>query len=479
MELTNAIIETETETETESETDVYYTSSSYSSDTEVSEQVSETSSEFYIFTFEDLTSEDIAEIIDDAYDLIDECFCNNLIKLSNPSFYSDVCKHVADTLYLEWELADLCNDDEEYDELIELVEGVMETYSMYCGLPQRSIPYTVNTIQPMMSDDIDDLTQQITRLQAIPQPEQRTPEWYQFRNGLITASNLWKVFGSQSQINSLIYEKCKSIEAGPGETRHFNINSPMHWGVKYEPVTVMLYEMMYQTKIGEFGCIQHPDISCVGASPDGINIDPTSDRFGRMLEIKNIVNREITGIPKEEYWIQTQIQMETCNLDKCDFVETRMKEYSCEQEFYTDTASEHKGIILHFIKRDMDTNIEPIYVYMPLSVEIEHNKIHEWIAGAREEAYKTNLVLFTTIYWYVDEFSCVLVERNRKWFEKAAPKIQNVWNIITSERVDGYEHRAAKKRVPKTPTPTTDISGAHVIQNIQETKKICLVKLDF
>ena len=29
-----------------------------------------------------------------------------------------------------------------------------------------------------------------------------------------------------------------------------------------------------------------------------------------MLEIKNPVSREITGIPKEEYWIQMQLQME-------------------------------------------------------------------------------------------------------------------------------------------------------------------------
>ena len=31
----------------------------------------------------------------------------------------------------------------------------------------------------------------------------------------------------------------------------------------------------------------------------GINVDKKSPLFGRMLEIKNIVNREITGIPKK------------------------------------------------------------------------------------------------------------------------------------------------------------------------------------
>ena len=50
-----------------------------------------------------------------------------------------------------------------------------------------------------------------------------------------------------------------------------------------------------------------------------------------MLEIKNIVNREITGIPKKEYWVQMQMQMEVCAIyEECDFLETRFKEYENE-----------------------------------------------------------------------------------------------------------------------------------------------------
>ena len=51
-----------------------------------------------------------------------------------------------------------------------------------------------------------------------------------------------------------------------------------------------------------------------------------------MVEIKNIVNREISGRPSEAYWIQMQLQMECCNIDVCDFVETRFKEYETEEE---------------------------------------------------------------------------------------------------------------------------------------------------
>jgi hypothetical protein len=52
-----------------------------------------------------------------------------------------------------------------------------------------------------------------------------------------------------------------------------------------------------------------------------------------MLEIKNVVNREINGIPIEEYWIQTQLQMQVCDCDECDFLETSFKEYEDEDAF--------------------------------------------------------------------------------------------------------------------------------------------------
>ena len=71
-----------------------------------------------------------------------------------------------------------------------------------------------------------------------------------------------------------------------------------------------------------------------------------------MVEIKNIVNREITGMPSEAYWIQMQIQMECCNIDLCDFIETRFKEYESEEAFYNETNTEmNRGIILRYIDK--------------------------------------------------------------------------------------------------------------------------------
>jgi hypothetical protein len=147
----------------------------------------------------------------------------------------------------------------------------------------------------------------------------------------------------------------------------------MHWGQKYEPVSVMYYEDTYNTTVDEYGCIQHSIYHFLGASPDGIVSDPLKPRFGRMLEIKNIVNREIDGIPKKEYWIQMQLQMETCDLNECDFLETRFKEYNNYNEFKEDgdflvsRDKKKKGIILYFSSKEG----RPTYVYKPIRMREE------------------------------------------------------------------------------------------------------------
>jgi putative phage-type endonuclease len=306
------------------------------------------------------------------------------------------------------------------------------------------------------------LTDKIKTLREKPQPEQRTSEWYSRRNNLITASAASKAFGTQASVNQLIYEKCKKYcdsedgGGGCGNTGPMqgSVNSPLHWGQRYEPVTVMVYERRNHTKLGEFGCIQHDQYPFIGASPDGINIDPTSAIFGRMIEIKNIFNREITGHPKEEYWIQTQIQMEVCGLDECDFVETRFKEYESEEEYLASAPANEKGVILWFQSAATLTQqgaVSPpiqLYEYAPIGATVEEYDKWEAEMFAKHEDLRS--IWVRTIYWYLDEYSCVLVRRNRLWFEEAVKVLQNIWATIEEERQTGYEHRAPKRKTAAT-----------------------------
>ena len=132
----------------------------------------------------------------------------------------------------------------------------------------------------------------------------------------------------------MIIEKCEPININ--KFKCTNCNSPLHWGQKYEPLSVLYYEYINKSSVSEFGCIPHNKYSYLAASPDGIICDEESEIYGRMLEIKNVVSREITGIPKMEYWIQMQLQMEVCNLNECDFLETKFVEYINMEDYLED-----------------------------------------------------------------------------------------------------------------------------------------------
>jgi hypothetical protein len=225
---------------------------------------------------------------------------------------------------------------------IESVCGDMHLVDNARFPPWRSEPHHTNGLYAS-TDELDRFRSRITELQGMQdQTQQRTPAWYERRHNMITASAAWKAFGTDAVINQLIYEKCKPfMECGDNTpaAQAVNVDSPLHWGQKYEQLSSAIYQLKNNTLLGEFGCIQHsnPGLSFLGGSPDGINVDEGSPLYGRMVEIKNIVNRDITGIPKEEYWIQMQIQMEVCNLPECDFEETKFTEYEDEDAFNADS----------------------------------------------------------------------------------------------------------------------------------------------
>lgn len=180
-----------------------------------------------------------------------------------------------------------------------------------------------------------------------------------------------------------------------------------------------------------------------------------------------------------------QLQMETCNLNECDFIETRFKEYDSEEDFYNDQIKDsdsgsdiHKwrGVILCFIERNVP-NSKPTYKYMPLDVPTDKTTVDLWISNMKDEL-RENLVLYTAKYWYLDEFSCVLVRRNCLWFEAALPKILDTWDTILKERETGYEHRMAKKRDANRETIVSNKDNNHIIHNLPPTNNVCLIKLD-
>jgi putative phage-type endonuclease len=426
------------------------------------------------------------ELYQTCLHIMEEFIGENISSMSEPDFDELFDENIKELLDSQFDSDIFFNEDAE-EELEEIVERAKNDL-FKDTLPPRSYSDTIILKNP----DITYVNKQLYILRHILQPEQRTKEWYEFRHNLITASNAYKAFENQTTQNQLIYEKCQPLnqklyidgdqssdeEKDTKEIIMVNTNTTLHWGQKYEPLSVKYYEYTYGTKVEEFGCIQHDTYKFLGASPDGINVDIKSERYGRMLEIKNIVNREIDGIPKKEYWIQMQLQMEVCKLNECDFLETKFTEYADYNDFVQDSNElDHedddgnvftnvciskddkmKGEIMYFHTKEG----KPFYAYKSLYYSHPDN-IAKWEEDCLTlyQSAKYGYTFMKFIYWKLEIVSCVLVCRNQIWFENCVKDLQALWTTVEQERKTGFDHRAPNRKQKKI----TDYSATEYQQS--------------
>jgi hypothetical protein len=105
-----------------------------------------------------------------------------------------------------------------------------------------------------------------------------------------------------------------------------------------------------------------------------------------------------------------------------------------------------KGIILYFHTKEG----KPLYIYKPLDI-VHPEDVSEWIEDNIDlyESSKYGHIFMKTIYWKLEHISCVLVVRNREWFNSVVDELTELWTIIEKERINGYEHRAPNKKIKK------------------------------
>ncbi len=392
-------------------------------------------------SYEPLES-DIEEIKETICDLIHDYMEQNILDLRFPDYQKYIQRDIMsdiDALYSAV-LPYLGNID-----LQEIFDECMILYTSAFTAPRSHRNFTE-------INDPEYIDKQLARITAIPQHTQNSPEWFERRWNLITASSAYKALGSQSMQNSLIYSKCRPIDKS--KYMNVNINSATHHGHKFEPLSTVFYEKLYNTKISEFGCLPDQFDTILGASPDGINTKRGNKRYGYLLEIKNPVSRKLTGIPKMEYWVQMQFQLHVTQLQYCDFLETVFKQYENEDYFdadgtFTKTAlGNHKGIIVCF-----HDGIRPVYKYPPWAISKEDFDI--WFDQIIDD--NPTLTWIHNTYWYLANYSCVTVVYNKSWFKRALPRFRALWDTVLKERKTGYEHRKAKKRRKNPPITSPQI----------------------
>lgn len=155
----------------------------------------------------------------------------------------------------------------------------------------------------------------IAKLLEIPQPPQRSDEWYKARYTRLTASDLATALGINpyESSDSLVLKKC-----GLGE--RFTGNAATEHGARWEDFVRDKFCEETGLECFEAGLLPHPTIDFLGGSPDGL-LSNKEGTYAALLEIKCPLRRRITGTVPAYYMPQLQLLMDICDLDEAYFVE--------------------------------------------------------------------------------------------------------------------------------------------------------------
>lgn len=319
-----------------------------------------------------------------------------------------------------------------------------------------------------------DVEKHFQKLFATPQPDQRTAEWYAFRRGRITASDIATALDHNpyEPWEEFIIKKCDPEYP-------FYDNDIVFHGKKYEEVATMIYQEIFNIRVTEFGCIPSDYIPFLGASPDGICSKASLDykfnpKLNTMLEIKCPITRKINdkgkikgGICPHYYEYQCQVQMQCCELTKCDFWQCDIEEIDyktyLENNFVPKSTQGidasplelptycHQGCILQFLPKNYKPRFQNemfngreqndkikfqgIIIYPP-HVRFNNIEYNNWIITTLNNLDKTHPGLLEdyyfdkVIYWRLKKCHNVLIERNDEWFEHYLPVLEDTWKQV-------------------------------------------------
>jgi hypothetical protein len=311
------------------------------------------------------------------------------------------------------------------------VDRIIEMY-------EEQFQLKISQKQLLLSKDIPTI-EVLDELLNRKQIEQRTPEWYEQMNSIISASELGNLFASARQRAKMVISKTVPYESRyqPLAVQSESM-SAFDWGIRFEPVVKQIYEYKYNTIIKELGRLIHPTYNKCSASPDGLIYScPKSERTGRLIEIKCPVTREIDGTVPKDYYAQMQMQLQVTQLKFCDYVEAQFSSK------YNNTPERigpglYNGYIALIRYAEMQGNNEFYYVYSPVNVE------SEWEPKIKEDEELIEIIPWRLIQWHEQ-----IVTRSEEWWASIKPIIDQFWEDVEKARRGDFvipeSTRVAKK----------------------------------
>lgn len=151
--------------------------------------------------------------------------------------------------------------------------------------------------------------------------EQGTPEWFEVRAGIVTASRAKDLMAKGQGKTRMAYMYQLIGEVMTGEpVQVFQGNAHTERGHEMEPVARELYQQRAGTEVVQTGFIRnHEDIGGAGYSPDGlVGSDGAVEIKSRLPHIQ--VELLDTGKVPRDAILQMQFGMWVADLDWCDYV---------------------------------------------------------------------------------------------------------------------------------------------------------------
>lgn len=342
-----------------------------------------------------------------------------------------------------------------------------------------------NSLIDINKDNDDILTEQnikdIKKLKyfsTLPQYEQKSKEWLEQRKGYIGGSEAGSILG----VNH--YEpQYKYLEKKLDDNYQFINFEMVYHGNKHEDSAKHIYEALTNTHINEYGFIPAPDRNgkkaIFGASPDGIISEFKNDmrhktnKVGRMIEIKcparrkiNMdLNAEIFDIIPKYYYPQVIQQLETCELQFCDFWQCNIQDYIIEKEYYKDVGDydyltaegKLRGVLFQILPIEEFKDYSEVdlfdpapklknkiyahakFIHPPTIIMTKQEK-EEWIKKVQNQELseipdnlmenykiKPGYFIHKIIYWHLVNARCLTIERNSDYFNDNYYIYETIW----------------------------------------------------
>lgn len=248
--------------------------------------------------------------------------------------------------------------------------------------------------------------------------DQRTDGWHAKRGEMITASEVYGVFGSESARREVMMRKLepRPPSDGPGIPA-------LLWGTRFEPIAKRIYEERTKCTITDVSCVQHPVHTFLGASPDGLIVpnDATDvKRYGRLVEFKCPISRAMKAEIPPGYVHQMQMQMECTGIDECEYVEFRFKQVNYSE--WTKTT-EVKGAF---------------------TVYEDGKVIYD------QEVYEDNTQV---VYWILASIKEDFVPKDPEWLPKHLEGLRQFWNEVLDHR----KHATLPPKPEEKKMPSLDL----------------------